>query len=132
MHGGATARRGRVLAVASLSAAALGVGGPVAMADEPVQIEVVVQVGPPPVPPTTVTVEVGVPPVPPAVAVDLPPLPPLPDTFGDPAGEVGRPPLPPLPDTFGGVDGEGTEAQAAVSSIAGAIAATADAAWRTA
>jgi hypothetical protein len=99
------------LSVVALSVVSLCLGGTIARADQPAPAEVVVEVGLPPVPPTTIVVDVGVPPVPPTtVAVEVDP--------------------PPLPDTFGGDGGDGT--RAGVSSIAGAIAATADAAWRTA
>ena len=100
-----------MLLTVPLSVVAVFLGATVANADEPAETEVVVDVGLPPVPPTTIVVEVGLPPVPPttvAVEVDLPPL----------------------PDTFGDDDGDDTRAE--ISSIAGAIAATADAAWRTA
>jgi hypothetical protein len=100
---------------APLSAAVLavvaGAGGSMAVADDPAPGEIVVEVGLPPVPPTTVVVEVGPPPVPPtapSVEADLPPLPPLPDTYGD--------------DTVADVTG----------AIAGAIASTANAAWQAA
>lgn len=105
-----------MLLVVSLSVVAVCLGGTIANADQPTPTDVVVEVGVPPVPPTTIVVEVGVPPVPPTTV----------------AVEVGRPPVPPLLDTFGGDDGDGDDTRAEVSSIAGAIAATADAAWRTA
>lgn len=135
MRADATGWARPALLVVSLSVVAVCLGGTIASADQPTPTDVVVEVGLPPVPPTTIVVAVGEPPVPPttvAVEVDLPPLPPLPDTFGDPTGEVGRPPVPPLPDTFGGDEADGDDTRAEVSSIAGAIAATADAAWRSA
>jgi hypothetical protein len=134
MHSGAATGRGRAWRLTSLSAAVLavcaGVGGSVALADEPDPGEIVVEVGLPPVPPTTVVVEVGTPPVPPTtvvveavVEVGLPPVPPT-EPLPEPLAEVE---LPPLPDTFG-ADTTGD----VTGSIAGAIAATANAAWRDA
>lgn len=113
--------RSRVWRVATVSAALVAAGGPVAVAQE---ADVIVASGEPPVVATAepvietgtvdgATVAVGLPPVPPAaVEVGLAPVPPA--------------PLPYLPDTGDG----GDDTVEVAASIAGTIAGIAGAAWR--